>query len=67
MKDIPPLDTALAFAHGAALDRLSVLMNRVRAADLTTDQIVALIVVLEAADRRVNGTPAPVFRLVPPT
>jgi hypothetical protein len=59
------LNDILALAHWQAVERLSVLMNRVQTVDLTAPEILALIVVLEGADRRVNPSAAPVLSLIP--
>jgi hypothetical protein len=55
----------LSLVRQPALVRLNELMDRVRAVDLTTPEILAMVAVLESADERVNAHPAPVLELVP--
>jgi hypothetical protein len=40
-------------------------MNRIKLADLTTPEVLALVAIFEAADQRVNAPTAPVFDLMP--
>jgi hypothetical protein len=49
----------LASAGTAAL-----LIDRVKPADLTTEEILALVAVLESVDQRVNAHTAPVLQLI---
>jgi hypothetical protein len=58
------LDGVLAFARGPAVDRLLMLMGRVKIADLTMPEILALVAVFESADQR-NAPTAPVLALMP--
>jgi hypothetical protein len=55
----------LSLVRQPALVRLNALMDRVRAVDLTTPEILAMVAVLESADERVNAHPAPVLELLP--
>jgi hypothetical protein len=55
----------LSLVRQPALVRLNELMDRVRAVDLTTPEILAMVAVLESADERVNAHPAPVLERVP--
>ena len=62
------LNDYLASVHWPAIDRALALMNRIKLADLTTPEILGLIAIFEAADRRrVNGAAAPTLRIaIPP-
>ena len=55
----------LAIVHWPAVDRALALMNRIKLADLTTPEVLGLIAIFEAADRRVSRRAAPVLRLAP--
>lgn len=54
----------LTLVRGPAMDRLYVLMTRVKMAELTPPELLALVAVFEAADQRVNGPTAPVLALI---
>jgi hypothetical protein len=58
------LDDALAPVRLPAVDRLLLLMNRVKIAELTMPEVLGLVAVFEAADQRVNPPTAPVLALV---
>ena len=58
------LEGLLAFARGPAVDRLLLLMGRVKIADLTTHEIIALVSAFEAADQRMGADTAPVLALI---
>jgi len=53
----------LAIVHWPAIDRALALMNRIKLADLTTPEVLALVAIFEAADRRVSRGAAPVLHL----
>ncbi|MGB7872176.1 MAG: hypothetical protein WBM01_28585 [Mycobacterium sp.] len=59
------LPDVLAAVRLPAVDELLSLMRRVNVADLTTPEVVALVAVFSAADRRVNARAAPVLALIP--
>jgi hypothetical protein len=59
------LDGILAFSRGPAIDRLLLLMGRVKIRDLTMPEILALVAIFEASDQRVNAGCARVFTLIP--
>ena len=58
------LDDALTPVRLRAVDRLLLLMNRVKVADLTTPEVLGLVAVFEAAEQRVNADTAPVLALI---
>ena len=60
------LDSLLAFARGPAVDRLLLLMGRVKITQLSMAEILSLVAVFESADKRVNARAAPVLHLMPP-
>jgi hypothetical protein len=60
------LDDALAPVRLPAVDRLLLLMNRVKIAELTMPEVLGLVAVFEAADQRVNAAAAPVLTLIAP-
>lgn len=64
-QDIPGLRDFLALAHWPATERLRDLMNRVKIADLSVAEVVALVAIFEAADQRKGTRNAPVLRLTP--
>jgi hypothetical protein len=59
------VDDVLSLVRGPAHARLHELMERTSPADMTTQEVWALVAVLEAVDQRVNARTAPVFELVP--
>jgi hypothetical protein len=59
------VDDVLSVVRQPAFARLRELMDRVHAVDMTTQELLALITVLEAADQRVNAPTAPVLQLIP--
>jgi hypothetical protein len=59
------LNEFLAIVHRPAIDRALAIMNRIKLADLTTPEVLALVAIFEAADQRVNAPTAPVFHLMP--
>jgi hypothetical protein len=59
------LHGVLDFVRGPATDRMHLLMNRLKPAALTTQEILALVAVFESADQRVNAPTAPVLQLIP--
>jgi hypothetical protein len=64
-QNIPGLHDFLALAHWPATERLRDLMNRVKIADLSVTEVVALVAIFEAADQRKGTRSAPVLRLTP--
>jgi hypothetical protein len=58
------LPDVLAVVRQPAVKRLRSLMDRVKPADLTTQEILALLAVLEPVDQRVNARIAPVLQLI---
>ena len=62
-QNIPGLRDILALAHWPATERLRDLMNRVKIADLSVAEVVALVAIFEAADQRKGTHSAPVLRL----
>jgi hypothetical protein len=60
--DLPDI---LALVRQPANDRLCSLMDRVKPADLTAQEILGLLAVLEPVDQRVNARIAPVLQLMP--
>ena len=62
---IPGLRDILALAHWPAIERLMELMKRVKIADLSVPEVLSLVAIFEAADKRVNTGTAPVLRLTP--
>jgi hypothetical protein len=58
------LPDVLAVVRLPAVERLMELMARVKVEHLTTPEVLALVAVFEAADRRVNAGTAPVLALV---
>jgi hypothetical protein len=58
------LNDYLASVHWPAIDRALALMNRIKLTDLTTPEILGLVAIFEAADRRVNADTAPVLALI---
>jgi hypothetical protein len=65
MSGVEPLDVALTLAHGPALGRVRELMRQVKPADLSPQEILALLAILEAANQRIGTHTASVLRLVP--
>jgi hypothetical protein len=61
----PMMNDILAVVRWPAADRLGLLMDRVKPADLTTQEILAPVAVFESADQRVNARTAPVPQLIP--
>jgi hypothetical protein len=61
----PMMNDILAVVRRPAQDRLVLLIERVKPADLTTQEILALVAVFESADQRVNAHTAPVLQLIP--
>jgi hypothetical protein len=61
------LHDVLAVVRWPAAARQRLLMDRVKPADLTPQEIVALLAVLESADQRVNAPIAPVLQVIPTT
>jgi hypothetical protein len=59
------VDDILWVVRSPGVARVCELMERVPLRDLTTLEILALVVVLEAADQRVNAPAAPVLQLIP--
>ncbi len=59
------MNDILALVRGPATDRLTLLMDRVKPADLTPQEILALLAVFESADQRLNAPTAPVLQLIP--
>ena len=59
------LHDMLACVRLLAVERLLELMTRVKVADLTPQEVLALVAVLESADHRVNAGTAPVLQLMP--
>jgi hypothetical protein len=59
------LHDMLASVRLLAVERLLELMTRVKVADLTPQEVLALVAVLESADQRVNAPTAPVLQLMP--
>jgi hypothetical protein len=59
------LHDVLDFVRGPATNRLCLLMERVKRADLTRQEVLALISVFESADQRVNAPTAPMLQLIP--
>jgi hypothetical protein len=57
-------DDILSLVRQPTFARLHELMDRVPPDDMTTLEVLALVVVLEAADQRVNAPTAPVFQLI---
>lgn len=57
-------DELLDVVRHPAMARLNELMGRVRIADMTTQEVLALIAVVELVDQRVNARIAPVLQLV---
>jgi hypothetical protein len=64
-QEIPSLRDFLALAHWPATERLRDLMNKVKIADLSVAEVVALVAIFEAADQRKGRGSAPVLRLAP--
>jgi hypothetical protein len=64
-QNIPGLHDFLALAHWPATERLRELMNKVKIADLSVTEVLALVAVFEAADQRKATRRAPVLRLTP--
>jgi hypothetical protein len=64
-QDIPGLRDFLALAHWPATERLRELMDRIKIADLSVAEVVALVAIFEAADQRKGAHNAPVLRLAP--
>jgi hypothetical protein len=58
------LDDALTPVRLRAVDRLLLLMNRVKLTELTMPEILGLVAVFEAADSRVSAAAAPVLAFV---
>lgn len=58
------IDDMLYLVRQPAFARLHELMDRVPPGDMTTQEILALIAVLESADQRVNAPSAPVLQLI---
>jgi hypothetical protein len=61
----PMMNDILAVVRRPAQERLALLIDRVKSADLTTQEILALVAVFESADQRVNAPTAPVLQLIP--
>jgi hypothetical protein len=59
------LPDVLDFVRWPAMERLRLLMERVKMVDLTSQEVLALVAVLESADQRVNAATAPVLQLMP--
>jgi hypothetical protein len=59
------VDDLLSIVRRPAFARLHELMERVPPVDMTTQEILALVAVLESADQRVNAPVAPVLEFVP--
>jgi hypothetical protein len=59
------LDSLLTFVCGPAVDRLLLLMGRVKITQLSMAEILRLVAVFESADQRVNAPAAPVLHLMP--
>jgi hypothetical protein len=64
-QNVPALRDILALAHWPATERLIELMNKVKIADLSVTEVVALVAIFEAADRRKGVGSGPVLRLAP--
>ncbi|MDT5119294.1 MAG: hypothetical protein QOE30_5033 [Mycobacterium sp.] len=58
------VEELLSIARRPAYARLHELMDRVHVVDMTTQEILALVAVLESADQRVNAHTAPVLQLI---
>ena len=56
----------MLFRSGPAVDRLLLLMGRVKITQLSMAEILSLVAVFESADKRVNASAAPVLHLMPP-
>jgi hypothetical protein len=54
----------LAVVRLPAVEQLLDLMRRVKVADLTTPEVLALVAVFEAADQRMGADTAPVLALI---
>jgi hypothetical protein len=59
------LHDVLAVVRWPAAARPRLLIDRVKPADLTPQEIAAVVAVFEAADQRVNAPIAPVLQLIP--
>jgi hypothetical protein len=62
-ENIPGLHDFLALAHWPATERLRELMNRVKIAELSVQEVLGLVAIFEAADQRKGTHSAPVLRL----
>jgi hypothetical protein len=58
-------DELLDVVRHPAMARLDELMGRVHVRDMTTQEVLAMVALLESADQRVNARVAPVLQLVP--
>jgi hypothetical protein len=59
------LHDMLACVRLAAVERLLELMQRVKMADLTTQEVLALVAVFESADQRIGAGTAPLLAPIP--
>jgi hypothetical protein len=57
-------DDVLSAVRWPAITRLHELSKRVTPADMTPQEVLAIVAVLESVDRRVNARTAPVLQLI---